>query len=101
MAIAAVLPASAQTAADAALDLANMLDGAGGGVSGDAYLSALEDAADAGQPLALWQLGTMYENGEGVDKDPARAFGYFAQIANSTPTPRRAASRPISWRSPS
>lgn len=82
MAIAAVLPASAQTAADAALDLANMLDGAGGGVSGDAYLSALEDAADAGQPLALWQLGTMYENGEGVDKDPARAFGYFAQIAN-------------------
>lgn len=82
MAISSVLPALAQTAADAALDLANMLDGAGGGVSDDAYLSALENAAEAGQPLALWQLGTMYENGEGVDKDPARAFGYFAQIAN-------------------
>ncbi|MFD1251910.1 MULTISPECIES: tetratricopeptide repeat protein [Devosia] len=80
--LAAVIPAQAQTAADAALDLANMLDGAGGGVSGDAYISALENAAEAGQPLALWQLGTMYENGEGVDKDPARAFGYFAQIAN-------------------
>jgi FOG: TPR repeat, SEL1 subfamily len=80
--MASVLPAQAQTAADAALDLANMLDGAGGGVSGDAYISALENAAEAGQPLALWQLGTMYENGEGVDRDPARAFGYFAQIAN-------------------
>lgn len=76
------LPVHAQTAADAALDMANMLDGAGGGVSGDAYVAALEDAAAAGQPMAMWQLGTMYENGEGVDKDPAKAFGYFAQIAN-------------------
>src|SRR5690606_25069965 len=76
------LPVQAQTAADAALDLANMLDGAGGGVSSDAYISALENAAAAGQPMALWQLGTMYENGEGVAKDPARAFGYFAQIAD-------------------
>ena len=80
--MAAVLPVHAQTAADAALNMANMLDGAGGGVSGDAYVAALEDAAAAGQPLALWQLGTMYENGEGVDKDPVKAFGYFAQIAN-------------------
>jgi TPR repeat protein len=80
--LASAMPAQAQTAADAALDLANMLDGAGGGVSGDAYLSALENAAEAGQPMAMWQLGTMYENGEGVAKDPARAFGYFAQIAN-------------------
>ena len=81
-ALATVVPAHAQTAADAALDMANMLDGAGGGVSGDAYVAALEDAAEAGQPMAMWQLGTMYENGEGVDKDPAKAFGYFAQIAN-------------------
>lgn len=80
--LAAAIPAQAQTAADAALDLANMLDGAGGGVSGDAYLSALENAAAAGQPMAMWQLGTMYENGEGVAKDPVKAFGYFAQIAN-------------------
>lgn len=70
------------TAVDAALEMANMLDGAGGGVSSDAYISALEGAAAAGQPMALWQLGTMYENGEGVDRDPARAFGYFSQIAN-------------------
>lgn len=77
-----VLPVYAQTAADAALSMANMLDGAGGGVSGDDLLSALQGAADAGQPMAMWQLGTMYENGEGVDRDPVKAFGYFAQIAN-------------------
>ena len=83
MALAAsALPVHAQTAADAALNMANMLDGAGGGVSSGELLAALEDAADAGQPMAMWQLGTMYENGEGVDRDPVKAFGYFAQIAN-------------------
>lgn len=76
------LPVHAQTAADAALNMANMLDGAGGGISSRTLLSALENAADAGQPMAMWQLGTMYENGEGVTKDPVKAFGYFAQIAN-------------------
>jgi len=90
MAVAA-LPAKAQavlsalpgeTAADAALNMANILDGAGGGISGDTLLSALEDAAAAGQPMALWQLGVMYENGEGVRKDPVKAFGYFSQIAD-------------------
>jgi TPR repeat protein len=80
--MASALPVHAQTAADAALNMANMLDGAGGGVSGDDLLAALEDAAEAGQPMAMWQLGTMYENGEGVDRDPVKAFGYFAQIAN-------------------
>ncbi|MCP8882121.1 sel1 repeat family protein [Devosia sp. XJ19-1] len=75
-------PAYAQTAADAAFDFARTLDGTGSIVSSDTYLSALENDAAAGRPLALWQLGTMYENGEGVDKDPVKAFGYFAQIAN-------------------
>ncbi|MHB1102626.1 MAG: tetratricopeptide repeat protein [Devosia sp.] len=85
------LPAKAQavlkalpgeTAVDAALNMANILDGAGGGISSDALISALEDAAAAGQPMALWQLGLMYENGEGVEKDPVKAFGYFSQIAD-------------------
>ena len=75
-------PAHAQTAADAAFDFAKTMDGSGAIVSSDTYLSALESDAAAGRPLALWQLGTMYENGEGVDKDPVKAFGYFAQIAN-------------------
>ncbi|MGV8855534.1 MAG: tetratricopeptide repeat protein [Devosia sp.] len=80
--LASILPVHAQTAADAALNMANMLDGAGGGVSSGELLAALQDAADAGQPMAMWQLGTMYENGEGVTRDPVKAFGYFAQIAN-------------------
>lgn len=75
------LPAHAQTAADAALNMANMLDGAGGGVSGDALLAGLETAAAEGEPMALWQLGTMYENGQGVERDLAKAFSYFDQIA--------------------
>ena len=74
--------ATGQTAADAALNMANMLDGAGGGVSNEALMSALQGAADAGQPMALYRLGMMYENGEGVEKDPVKAFGYFSQIAN-------------------
>lgn len=77
----ALVPAYAQTAADAALGFARALDGGGAFVSNDTYLSALESDAAAGRPMALWQLGTMYENGEGVDKDPARAFGYYSQIA--------------------
>ncbi|RUT32674.1 sel1 repeat family protein [Arsenicitalea aurantiaca] len=80
--LAAGLPARAQTAVDAALNMANMLDGAGGGISNDDLVSALQDAAAAGQPMALWQLGTMYETGQGVQKDRAKAFGYFSQIAN-------------------
>lgn len=82
LALLAAIPAHAQTAADAASDFARTLDGGGTIVSNDTYLSALESDAAAGRPLALWQLGTMYENGEGVDKDPVKAFGYFAQIAN-------------------
>lgn len=77
---AAVVPA--ETAVDAALNMANILDGAGAGISGDAQILALEAAAQAGQPMALYQLGLMYENGEGVTKDPVKAFGYFSQIAN-------------------
>ncbi|MBJ3785553.1 tetratricopeptide repeat protein [Devosia sediminis] len=82
LALAMAVPAHAQTAADAAFDFAKTLDGNGSIVSSDTYLSALESDAAAGRPLALWQLGTMYETGEGVDKDPVKAFGYFAQIAN-------------------
>ena len=80
---AGVLPSAApETAADAALAMANSLDGAGGGISSKDLISALEDAALAGQPMALYQLGLMYESGEGVEKDPVKAFGYFSQIAD-------------------
>jgi uncharacterized protein len=76
------LPVEPLTAADAALQMANSLDGAGGGISSSDLVAALEDAALAGQPMALYQLGLMYESGEGVAKDPVKAFGYFSQIAD-------------------
>jgi TPR repeat protein len=76
------LPATPETAADAALQMANSMDGAGGGISSKDLIAALQDAALAGQPMALFQLGLMYESGEGVKKDTAKAFGYFSQIAD-------------------
>lgn len=76
------LPAQAQTAIEAAQELADMLDNATMNLSGDNVVSALQDGAEAGTPIALWQLGLMYESGVGVEKDPARAFQYFSQIAN-------------------
>jgi len=85
LACCAAVPAQAQTAIDAASDFARSLDGITSmdsvGVPNDTFISALESDAEAGRPLALWQLGSMYENGEGVDKDPVKAFGYYSQIA--------------------
>ena len=76
-----------ETAADAALSLAKATDPASVEPV-DESLLALQAAAEAGQPIALWRLGTMYESGEGVQKDDVRAFDYFSRIANenaSTP----------------
>src|SRR5687768_16012914 len=84
----AVLPAQAQdaggaiSAVDAAHNLAISLDSLGSGVSSGDLVLALEDAAAAGQPTSLWQLGLMYESGEGVEKDPEKALGYFSKIAD-------------------
>ncbi|MEO6394916.1 MAG: tetratricopeptide repeat protein [Devosia sp.] len=71
-----------QSAVDAAQALASALDGAGGGVSTADQIAALEAAAAAGDPMALYQLGLMYESGEGVPQDKGKAFGYFAKIAD-------------------
>ena len=43
----------AETALDAAVNMANILDGAGAGISGDAQISALETAAQAGQQVRV------------------------------------------------
>jgi len=75
-------PLYAQSAVDAAQAMASAMDGAGGGISTADQVAALEAAAAAGDPMALWQLGLMYESGEGVAQDKAKAFGYFAQIAD-------------------
>ena len=77
----ATIPADG-TAMDAAQAMASAMDGAGGGISSTEQIAALQDAAAAGDPMAQWQLGLMYESGEGVAQDKAKAFGYFAQIAD-------------------
>ena len=43
---------------------------------------ALEYAADQGQTLALWKLGRMYADGDGVPHDDLKAFEYFSKIAD-------------------
>ena len=48
-------------------------------------LTALQYAAEQGQPVAQWKLGRMYADGDGVPRDDVRAFNYFNQVANSHP----------------
>jgi TPR repeat protein len=79
---AAAAAARVDNAVDAAQAMASAMDGAGGGISSAEQIAALEDAAAAGDPMAQWQLGLMYESGEGVEQDKAKAFGYFAEIAD-------------------
>ena len=43
---------------------------------------ALEYAANQGHALALWKLGRMYADGDGVLRDDAKAFEYFSRIAD-------------------
>jgi uncharacterized protein len=82
----AAMPARAQSdAIDAAQALASALDGAGGGISTADQIVAMEAAAAAGDPVALWQLAKMYEEGQGVPQDRAKAFGYFKQIVDQHP----------------
>lgn len=48
-------------------------------------LSALQYAAEQGEPVAQWRLGRMYADGDGVPRDDLRAFNYFSAIANAHP----------------
>src|SRR5215210_7986478 len=43
---------------------------------------ALEYAAGQGHSLALWKLGRMYADGDGVQHDDLRAFEYFSRLAD-------------------
>lgn len=43
---------------------------------------ALEYAATQGHTLALWKLGRMYADGDGVQADELRAFEYFSKLAD-------------------
>jgi TPR repeat protein len=43
---------------------------------------ALEYAAGQGHSLALWKLGRMYADGDGVEHDDLKAFEYFSRLAD-------------------
>lgn len=46
-------------------------------------IDVLQYAADQGNPTAQWKLGKMYESGDLVGRDPARAFNFYKQIADA------------------
>jgi len=46
-------------------------------------LSALQNAAEDGDPIAEWKLGRMYAEGNGVAQNDLLAFDYFSRIANA------------------
>src|SRR5215470_2984197 len=48
-----------------------------------AALDALEYAARNGDVTALWKLGRMYADGDGVKRNELRAFDYFRTLADS------------------
>jgi len=54
-------------------------------VAKSSALSALQYAAEQGEPVAQWRLGRMYADGDGVPRDDLRAFNYFSEIANTHP----------------
>ena len=55
-------------------------------------LDALRYAAQGGEALARWKLGSMYAEGDGVPRDEAKAYEYFQQIIEAydeaNPNPR-------------
>jgi len=44
---------------------------------------ALQYAAERGQPGAIWKLGRIYADGDGVAKDQRRAFEYFRNLTRT------------------
>jgi uncharacterized protein len=49
----------------------------------ESALKSLEDAARNGDVMALWKLGRMYADGDGVKQNDLRAFDYFRTLADS------------------
>ncbi|HEY1362653.1 MAG TPA: tetratricopeptide repeat protein [Xanthobacteraceae bacterium] len=49
----------------------------------DLALMDLQYAAEQGVPAAIWKLGRMYADGDGVRTDKARAYEYFRHLTRS------------------
>jgi exopolysaccharide production negative regulator len=46
-------------------------------------VTSLEYAAEQGVPGAMWKLGRMYADGDGVDQNKLRAFEYFKNLTKA------------------
>jgi TPR repeat protein len=77
--LSAAPPAAARTPFDSLRSGAQMLRE--GQV--DQGVQALEYAAGQGVPGAIWKLGRIYADGEGVTKDQLRAFEYFRSLTKA------------------
>jgi len=49
----------------------------------DQAVTSLEYAADQGVPGAMWKLGRMYADGDGVGQNKMRAFEYFRNLTKT------------------
>ena len=49
----------------------------------DQGVTALEYAAEAGVPAAMWKLGRIYADGDGVSQDQLRAFEHFRNLTRA------------------
>jgi TPR repeat protein len=49
----------------------------------DQALMELEYAAEQGVPGAIWKLGRMYADGDGVEMNRARAYDYFRRLTSA------------------
>ena len=49
----------------------------------DQAVTALEYAANQGVPGAIWKLGRMYADGDGVNQNKLRAFEYFRDLTKT------------------
>jgi TPR repeat protein len=56
-------------------------------------LTSLQYAADHGHSVALWQLGRMYAEGDGVVRNDQQAFEYFRKFADRHADDHPAAAR--------
>jgi localization factor PodJL len=58
------------------------LDGTGPAINLPDAVKFLSQAADKGQAVAQYRLGTLYERGQGVTADPAKAAHWYEMAAN-------------------
>jgi TPR repeat protein len=49
----------------------------------DQAVTALQYAAEQGVPGAMWKLGRMYADGDGVDQNKLRSFEYFRDLTKA------------------